>query len=79
MEMMNFLIRDERNITENLPKVGTRIAGKKGKDPTIKIKLGKRKRTSSDDVSADEKDSDAEFEQMLKEVEEPSKVVEESS
>lgn len=53
-------------------------AGKKGKVPTIKIKLGKRKRTSSDDVSADEKDSDAEFEQMLKEAEEASKVVEES-
>ncbi len=52
--------------------------GKKGKVPTLKIKLGKRKRTSSDDNSADDKDSDAEFEQMLKEAEEASKVVEES-
>ena len=59
-------------------KGGNTNAGKKGKVPTIKIKLGKRKRTSSDDVSADEKDSDAEFEQMLKEAEEASKVVEES-
>lgn len=59
-------------------KGGNTSTGKKGKVPTIKIKLGKRKRTSSDDVSADEKDSDAEFEQMLKEAEEASKVVEES-
>lgn len=59
-------------------KGGNAVAGKKGKVPTIKIKLGKRKRTSSDDFSADEKDSDAEFEQMLKEAEEASKVVEES-
>lgn len=51
---------------------------KKGKVPTLKIKLGKRKRTSSDDVSPSEKDSDAEFEQMLKEAEEASKIVEES-
>lgn len=53
-------------------------AGKKGKVPTLKIKLGKRKRTSSDDGSLTDKDSDAEFEQMLKEAEEASKVVEES-
>lgn len=53
-------------------------AGKKGKVPTLKIKLGKRKRTSSDDVSHSEKDSDAEFEQMLQEAEEASKVVEDS-
>ena len=59
-------------------KGGNTNAGKKGKVPTIKIKLGKRKRTSSDDGSADEKDSDAEFEQMLKEAEEASKIVEES-
>lgn len=52
--------------------------GKKGKVPTLKIKLGKRKRTSSDDGSPSDKDSDAEFEQMLKEAEEASKVVEES-
>jgi hypothetical protein len=39
--------------------------------------LGKRKRTSSDDISPSEKDSDAEFEQMLQEAEEASKVVEE--
>lgn len=56
---------------------GGTAAGKKGKVPTLKIKLGKRKRTSSDDVSPSEKDSDAEFEQMLKEAEEASKVVEE--
>ena len=52
-------------------------AGKKGKVPTLKIKLGKRKRTSSDDLSPSEKDSDAEFEQMLQEAEKASKVVEE--
>ena len=56
----------------------TASTGKKGKVPTLKIKLGKRKRTSSDDISPSEKDSDAEFEQMLKEAEEASKVVEES-
>jgi len=42
----------------------------KSKVPTLKIKIGKRKRgTSDDDVSISDKDSDKEFEQMLKEAE----------
>lgn len=48
---------------------------KASKVPTLKIKLGKRKRGSSeeDEVSnaGSEKDSDAEFEQMLQDNEEP--------
>ena len=68
--------RKKRNRKKPAP-TGAASGGKKGKVPTLKIKLGKRKRTSSDD-SHSEKDSDAEFEQMLKEAEEASKVVEES-
>ncbi|XP_018571410.1 chromodomain-helicase-DNA-binding protein Mi-2 homolog isoform X2 [Anoplophora glabripennis] len=49
---------------------------KASKVPTLKIKLGKRKRGSSDEdgdmsVGASDRDSDAEFEQMLQEAEEP--------
>ncbi len=51
--------------------------GKKGgKVPTLKIKLGgrgKRKGGNSSDEEEDNKDSDAEFEEMLKEAEEASK------
>ena len=67
--------RKKRN--RKKPAAGGAAGGKKGKVPTLKIKLGKRKRTSSDDISPSEKDSDAEFEQMLQEAEEASKVVEE--
>ncbi|KAJ8971465.1 hypothetical protein NQ317_001239 [Molorchus minor] len=49
---------------------------KASKVPTLKIKLGKRKRGSSDEdgeasAGGSDRDSDAEFEQMLQEAEEP--------
>ncbi|XP_023020569.2 chromodomain-helicase-DNA-binding protein Mi-2 homolog [Leptinotarsa decemlineata] len=49
---------------------------KASKVPTLKIKLGKRKRGSSDEegdvsIGGSDKDSDAEFEQMLQESEDP--------
>ncbi|XP_034949736.1 chromodomain-helicase-DNA-binding protein Mi-2 homolog isoform X2 [Chelonus insularis] len=49
--------------------------GKKTKVPTLKIKLGKRKRGSSDEeaegsVAGSDRDSDVEFEQMLADAEE---------
>ncbi|XP_059098801.1 chromodomain-helicase-DNA-binding protein Mi-2 homolog isoform X2 [Tigriopus californicus] len=51
-------------------------SAKKGKVPTLKIKLGgrggKRKGGSSDEEEETAKDSDAEFEEMLKEAEEAS-------
>jgi len=44
--------------------------GKKKSVPTLKIKIGKRKNRESDAEEVSDKDSDAEFEQMLKEAEE---------
>ncbi|ODM89703.1 Chromodomain-helicase-DNA-binding protein Mi-2 [Orchesella cincta] len=57
-------------------KIKTKGSGSsKSKVPTIKIRIGKRKRGSSEEEEASQsgKDSDAEFEQMLKEAEEVSK------
>ncbi|XP_071548739.1 chromodomain-helicase-DNA-binding protein Mi-2 homolog [Panulirus ornatus] len=55
---------------------GESKAKKGGKVPTLKIKLGKRKKDTSEDDSS--QDSDAEFEQMLAEAEDMNKAEDEA-
>ncbi|XP_059476340.1 chromodomain-helicase-DNA-binding protein Mi-2 homolog isoform X2 [Neocloeon triangulifer] len=67
---------DDEEEDRSKRKRGRKKGGKKsgGKVPTLKIKLGKRKRGSSDEEkSVTDRDSDAEFEQMLQEAEEAAK------
>ncbi|KAG8225258.1 hypothetical protein J437_LFUL006490 [Ladona fulva] len=71
---------DDDGDEKSKKKRGRKKTSKKAKVPTLKIKLGKRKRGSSEEEplhSASERDSDMEFEQMLQDAEEASKTTEE--
>ncbi|XP_046390688.1 chromodomain-helicase-DNA-binding protein Mi-2 homolog isoform X3 [Ischnura elegans] len=82
---------DDDDDDKSKKKRGRKKTSKKAKVPTLKIKLGKRKRGSSielrkemvpissqeEERSGSERDSDMEFEQMLQDAEEASKTTEE--